>query len=313
MIKNFAIIIAAILIVGISVAQNCSCNKIYETDLRSLTIKPDSFQIKKDWLSSVVLNRTQLLDSITDYANYRLAASYSMLNNLDSACLYLNQFLDMSIDDRCILVDERFNNLRNDYHFWSAITKRIEQHYLVCLDSCVNKEYALKLFYLGVKDQKYRKYYPTLRQSFDGIEWAKNDLQNDSAFSCLVKKYGFPSLSKVGKLASTAGFLIIQHGKTKYKHYRMLVKAYKKGDFEAALYAKTLDRWRTDHHRKQLYGTSWYRSHKTTPIYGDKWVLEPVKDFKNLNKRRLSMGLCTIEEELTKNPNQVIPNEYYQK
>lgn len=294
-------------------AQSCICNKSYETDLGSLIIKPDSFQLEGDWLSSIEFNRKKMSDSVTDYTIYRLASSYSMIYKLDSAYKFLSKFIDISNDDRCIIVDEKFNNLKEDSLYWASIMGRIEHGYLMCLDSLIDKEFALKLFFLGTKDQKYRKYYPKLQQSFELSEWNENDMQNQATFTLLEKKHGFPTLSKVGRLASNAGFLIIQHGNTKYRHYRKLVKAYKKGDYESILYAKATDRWRTEHHKKQVYGTSWYRSYKTTTIYGDKWVLEPVKDFKNLNKRRLLLGFCPIEEELSKDPSKIIPNEYYKR
>lgn len=307
------ILIASLFTLHITYGQNYICKKCYETDLRSLVIKPDSFQRKGDWLSSIEFNKKKMLDSITVYDNYRLAASYSMINNFDSAFKYLNRFIDISTDDRCIIVDKKFDNLKKNIFFWESVIRRIEHGYLTCLDSMVNKEYALKLFYLGIKDQKYRKYYPILQQPFEPEEWPRNDLQNDSIFTAMVKKYGFPTLSKVGRLATNAGFLIVQHGNTKYKHYREVIKAYKRNDYESILFAKVVDRWRTEHNRKQIYGTSWHRSTETSLIYGDKWVLEPVKDFRNLNKRRHSIGLCPIEEELEKDTNQIIPKEYYRK
>ncbi len=311
--RIFCIVIVTSCLFCAAKAQECSCSKIYEKGLISLIIKPDSFQLKKDWLSSIEFNKRQLSDSATDYAIYRTAASYSMAGNFDSAYKYLNKFMDMSKDDRCIIADEKFNNLKNDTLRWMSIIRRIEHGYFMCLDSTANKEYAIKLFYLGVKDQKYRKYYPILQQPFEPEEWPRNDLQNDSIFTAMVKKYGFPTLSKVGRLATNAGFLIVQHGNTKYKHYREVIKAYKRNDYESILFAKVVDRWRAEHNRKQIYGTSWHRSNETSLIYGDKWVLEPVKNFRNLNKRRHSIGLCPIEEELEKNTNQIIPKEYYRK
>ncbi len=49
--------------------------------------------------------------------------------------------------------------------------------------------------------------------------------------------------------------------------------------------------------KEQLYGTQLYRNKKTEKKYGDKNVLYPVKDFKNINERRKQIGFSISIED----------------
>ena len=54
-----------------------------------------------------------------------------------------------------------------------------------------------------------------------------------------------------------------------------------------------------DLHRKQLYGTQLIQNRKTQKKYPGKFVLYPVRDFKNVNTRRKNIGFKTTVEEYT--------------
>lgn len=288
--------------------------KSYETNFGyNFIVTRDTFQTKQQWESSICYNlgRLNRQNNPPAYHYYRLAVNYSMLNNTDSAHYFLKEYIRFSDDDVCVLIDPLFDNLRTDEIKWQDITKSIDSLYLLCLNNVANEEYALELFHLNPLDQKYRYYYP--RWGVWEYSRAYNqDSLNAETLKTLIKKYGFPTISKVGNYAAETAFLVIQHNPSLKKYYHQLFKAYRNNDFDSWCYARAKDRYLTLYlGRKQLYGTSWVHSTKTQKKYGDKYVLRPVRNFKNLNKRRASIGLKPIEETIEEDS--VIPEKYYKR
>ncbi len=275
-------------------------------------------QEKQDWIASIANNQFKADDTkaAIDAKSYRQAVNYAMLGNRDSAFHYLNLFLNNDVADYAVVVDPLLNTLKQDTLRWKAVITRIEEGYLACLDSSVNKEYALQLFYLSIEDQKCRFYYPVWQIDYDSCHIM--DMRSDSIFDLLVKKYGFPTISLVGQHASKAGCAIIQHatfGKSYRERYKAVVKAYKNNDYDPQGYAKVKDRWLIMHNRRQLYGTNWLMStsKKFQKKYGNHYILEPVRNFKKLNERRAALGMESIEAYMENFPNYMIPEKYYRK
>lgn len=105
-------------------------------------------------------------------------------------------------------------------------------------------------------------------------------------------KYGYPGKSKVGgSLASTA-FLVIQHADLAYqeKYLPLIAEAANKGELDKGSLALLIDRIRMRKGQKQLYG-----SQVVDADHDGKWELHPIEDEENVNKRRETMGLGTIE------------------
>lgn len=294
--------------------------KIYETPChaRVFIVTKDSLQSVNNYKASIGEN-LKILEISPDKALYRLAISYSNLDNRDSAFYYLNKFIDCSKDDRLIILDKNFDNLRKDSVRWKQITNKIENLYLAELKNVNNKELALQLFYLGIEDQKYRLFLPAMKQietDSNGRFSIRVDNTMDTKLKEIVKKHGMPGISDVGLLGSKNIFLLIQHSfKIKRAYYKAIEKLYKKNDFPPLDFALLKDAYLSDRNRKQIYGTqlvSAFKKWKKT--YDGKMILYPVKDFKNVNQRRKEIGFqSTVEEyvESWNNPRYVIPREYY--
>jgi len=111
----------------------------------------------------------------------------------------------------------------------------------------------------------------------------------------IIARYGWPGRSLVGKEASLAAFLIIQHADYEYqKRYFPLIKeAMKKGEIRPQEVALLEDRILMHEGKKQLYGSQLRRNNMT-----GKYELWPVEDEENLDKRRASVGLEPIAEYL---------------
>jgi hypothetical protein len=298
-------------------------NKIYETEYnnRIVIIRKDSLQEKEDYQTSIQQN-LNALSTDREVSFYRLSISYSLLNELDSAFYYLNKYINCSKDDRLIILDKNFDNLRLDSTKWKIILGNIESLYLSEIDSATNKALALRLFHLGIEDQKYRLYLPALGQvetDSNGVFKMRvtNDLVNE--VEDIVKKYGIPKISEVGKLASKNMFLLIQHSpRIKWKYYREIKRLYLQNEFNPLDYALLRDAYLVDRNRKQIYGTQMVSAYKRRwkKKYEDKMILYPVRDFTNVNQRRFAIGFkSTVEEYVSSwnDPNYIIPSNYYVK
>ena len=71
------------------------------------------------------------------------------------------------------------------------------------------------------------------------------------------------------------------------------------------------DRALMSRNKKQIYGTQIIKK-SDDKKYPNQFYLYPVKDFKNVNKRRKEMGFKeTVEEWIKRRPDAFIPKEYY--
>lgn len=277
-------------------------------------------------MESNLMCQTQLLDADSqiqqETAYYRLAVNYALLGNIDSSYYFLDKFITVAEDDRVALVDKDFDILRQDSLKWQILINKIEKNYLSCINEATNPELALKLFYLGIDDQRYRLYLPSLGQipmdkDSNGVVRyiIYGPFKEQIEFEKIIKKYGFPTITMVGKSGSSYAFLLLQHSSIIKRYYKKVKKAFKLGDINPLDFALLTDRYLMDCHRKQLYGTQFYQTNRTRRKYPNELILYPVKDFKNVNDRRFKIGFTSTVEEYTESfgSNHIIPQTYYEK
>ena len=296
-----------------------SIKKMYEKHPNKINIcKQDSLQKEGEYRASInayIANQNNIKDPLIVY---RMSINYAKLGIFDSAFLYLNHYINISEDDRMIIVDKNFDILRGDVEKWIMITKKIEKGYLQELDSLKNKDFALQLFYMGIEDQKYRTYLSALEQ----IEYDSNgrfriyiNHEEIRQLEYLIKKHGYPTIAMVGYLASTNAFLVLQHSDKINRYYHKIKKSHKQGNIDSQDFAMLTDRRLMDKKRKQLYGTQLFKDSKLTERkYPEKYILWPVRNFKNVNDRRKKMGFSeTVEEYIASwtGGNCIIPPKYY--
>lgn len=104
----------------------------------------------------------------------------------------------------------------------------------------------------------------------------------------IIKKIGWPTISKVGKEGSRSAWLIAQHSDRDvgFQEYCLnLMKNVPEGDVKSYHIAYLTDRILVNRRRKQIYGTQFFRNRKKELCY------YPVRDFKNLEKRWKEMGV----------------------
>jgi hypothetical protein len=145
----------------------------------------------------------------------------------------------------------------------------------------MNKIIKNKILSLVKKDQKMRKS-STSKWNF------KVDKENTNELKKVIKKYGWPDFDLVGKEASKGAWLIAQHADhdVKFQEYclNLMKEKLKDNKIEPQYFAYLTDRVLVNQDKPQLYGTQFY-------LKNNKLIPRPIKDTKNLEKRRKKFEL----------------------
>lgn len=104
--------------------------------------------------------------------------------------------------------------------------------------------------------------------------------------------YGWLSIDDIGERANLAQFLVIQHADslTQLTYLPMMRQAVKNGKAQASQLALLEDRILVRQGKPQLYGSQLHSNEK------GKYVFYPIQDEANVNQRRATMGLGTLEQ-----------------
>ncbi|KIO75534.1 hypothetical protein TH53_19980 [Pedobacter lusitanus] len=128
----------------------------------------------------------------------------------------------------------------------------------------------------------------------------KIDSINIEKVERIITKYGYPGKTLVGEPENTAVFYAIQHSNKIPKYYQLIEKAGKAKELPYKYTAMMLDRKLTGEGKEQVYGTQVYMEMINNPKTGKKEPFEyvmPIKDAKNVNKRRKEAGFDSTVEE----------------
>jgi len=138
--------------------------------------------------------------------------------------------------------------------------------------------------------------------------------ENAHALDEIINTIGYPTIDKVGKEASEAAWLIIQHAIEQPSFLRkcltLLENAVSKNKANPINLAYLTDRIAVSEDKIQLYGTQfdWDKNGELSPNLFD--------DLTKVNNRRKSIGLNTLEEQTelirkqAKAENQLPPTDY---
>ncbi len=121
----------------------------------------------------------------------------------------------------------------------------------------------------------------------------KVDINNTAFLKKVVKRYGWPKISEVGKKVAMAAWLILQHSPDKkFMEECLSLMEVMPDEVEPTNLARTIDRVRILNGKLQYYGTHFRQKSD------GKYEIMPTEDKKHLEKRRKAMGLPTVEEML---------------
>jgi hypothetical protein len=148
-------------------------------------------------------------------------------------------------------------------------------------------------------------------------EMANLHNKNAKILNKIIDTIGYPTIDKVGKEASEATWLVIQHsiGQPDFmrKCMNILEKAVNENKADPKNLAYLIDRIAVFESKPQLYGTQfdWDENGELSPNLFD--------DLINVNQRRKSIGLNTLEEQAeiirkqAKNENRSSPTDFEER
>ncbi|MFD3000301.1 DUF6624 domain-containing protein [Pontibacter toksunensis] len=159
------------------------------------------------------------------------------------------------------------------------------------------KDIAERIIELKNADLEFRDKLVESKQLGEGYnaEMAKIHDENAKILNQIIDTIGYPTVDKVGKEASEAAWLVIQHsiGQPDFmkKSLKLLEVAVDENKASSIHLAYLTDRVAGFEGKPQIYGTQfdWDEDGELSP--------KPFDDLTKVNQRRKSIGLNTLEEQ----------------
>lgn len=210
--------------------------------------------------------------------------------------------MDLGARSEDVITDTDFNSLHSNPK-WDVLMAKLKERYLSENPSITHPEQGVKLWLLGIEDQRFRM----LSKNFK-LPRGQQGMMVDGGrllkeVEAIVTLYGWPTVAMVGEKGSESAFLIVQHANpSDIKHYLpIVVAAAQKGEIKRKWAAMMIDRHLLQSYDIQLYGTQFGNRGKRNKVTGIvEWtplMPEPIVDEENLAERRKSVGLDPIESD----------------
>lgn len=221
-------------------------------------------------------------------------SAFSLLNTIATSYAYANY--------PQISNDNDLNPLHKDKR-WKVLLEKVQQN-LTQKEAKLNKPLIQQLDSIRKEDQEYRGRTNDIEVNY-GIDskemkdlWKiihEKDSINFTKVKAILDQYGWLGADVVGAEGNTTLFLVIQHADLKNQevYLPMMREAVKTGKAQARELALLEDRVALEQGKKQIYGSQLIRNPRT----GED-TLAPIEDFKNVDKRRLSVGLQPLDDYL---------------
>jgi hypothetical protein len=151
----------------------------------------------------------------------------------------------------------------------------------------INKSLASELIQMAKIDQDMR-----MNWIYKDADWEEAiDKTNQKRLKQIVSKYGWPTISSVGKRASNAAWLIVQHAPDlKFKEKCLeLMEQLPPSEVKTANIAYLKDRVLVRNGKPQIYGTQFNGFGKNIKVCN-------VQDFEHVDERRAGVGLGKFAE-----------------
>ncbi len=287
-----------ILLLVVSISTNVKGQ--VEQSSEALIAKAGLFHLQKDYKNAIVYFEKAFRQFRPDALNaYKAAGSYSLDSNSRKAFDYLNLALSLGWTEADWLSsDPYFDNLRNSNpKRW----KRLEK---TAFEREAKYERRLKLpalrkqiSQMTIKDQRlrYKRTQTSDKNEINTInkQIRESDFKNLEAAKAIIRQYGWPKISDIGKDGQNNLWLIIQHADHDALFQQLALSAMEKlkGTSEINLenYAFLYDRVQCNLNFKQLYGTqvNWLNNGKASGF-------RPIIKEDQVDSRRKDMGLFSL-------------------
>ncbi|MBK9592926.1 MAG: hypothetical protein IPO32_15995 [Crocinitomicaceae bacterium] len=151
-------------------------------------------------------------------------------------------------------------------------------------DQGIRNELALRVRAFGRLSKEVNEVYPIMRY-VDSVNCLK--------VTKILDEHGWLGATEIGSSGNTTLFLVIQHSdlQVQEKYLPMMRQAVEDGKAEASSLALLEDRVLLGQGKKQLYGSQIEYDPLTL-----KYLVSPIEDEPNVNKRRAEVGLDPLED-----------------
>ena len=266
-------------------------------ELGKIFLLADTLKVNNtvDWQISKIKNDTSAI-RIKLLNDYNLAICYVAKNNIDSTYYYLSRSITNSPNfNRLILSDTDFYPLHS-LPCWKTITDKIDSVFLASIPNVSQPKLAVELFHIFVLDQKARGY----GLKFPDRSTMTIDSLNLIRIEEIIKEYGWPTYTMVGKVAADGAFMVIQHSNNQIqkKYLDQLLDAAKRKEASSQSVALLQDRITSEDFHYQIYGTQVFQTKDPATGKLSKYTYFPIQDEENVDKRRKEMGLIPLKDYL---------------
>lgn len=266
----------------------------YETFIAKASL----FHVQKEYKNAIAnFEKAFLIQQPNALYAYKAAGVYALDQNKSEALRYLNLALDEGwTETDALVIDPYFDFLRNNAEAeWQIIIEKAkskEQQYEKTLKL---PDLRKRINIMTIQDQKLR--FAKSQTNNTGEIEILNQQINDSDFKNLneakeiIKNYGWPKISEIGREGQNNFWLIVQHADQDILFQKLALSKMEKliGTKEIDLenYAFLYDRVQCNLNYKQLYGTqvNWTQNGKASgfrPIIKEGQVDKRRADFKLL-------------------------------
>lgn len=161
------------------------------------------------------------------------------------------------------------------------------------MDKIKFEDISREIIKMGKEDQKCRLDLQSWEENKKMIE--ELDMEHTKSLKTIIADIELPTISKVGKKAALYAWLIAQHSPDKKfrAKYLTLMKKHL-DDIDPINLAMMQDRVNMENGKPQIYGTQFQQDKSGV------FVLWKVRDGKNLDTRRIKLGLSPIAEYVKK-------------
>lgn len=238
---------------------------------------------------------------VTPSDKYNAACTWALANQPDSAFAHLLAISENGDYTRLshIQIDQDLTSLHSDKR-WNTVISNIKKHKAI-KEANYDQKLVATLDQVYMDDQK-------LRHQIDGIEkkygWESDEMShhwkkihvmdsiNLKKVTQILDTKGWLGADKIGPNGNSTLFLVIQHAdvETQKKYLPMMREAAKDNRAHPANLALLEDRVAMHEGKRQIYGSQIQRNQTT-----GEYFVYPLQDPDNVNKRRSSVGLGTIE------------------
>ncbi len=278
-------------------ASNAQSDSLYH----SLIAKASLLHLQKEYKSAITYYENafqiQRPDALT---SYKAAGMYSLDGNADKAFQYLQLSLSSGwTEAQWLSFDEYFDYLRN---FYPEKWKTMEELAFI-KESQYEKNLKLaalrkEINSLTLNDQRLR--YQKIQAKTDSARKSISrqimnlDIQNMNQAQEIVRQYGWPKISAIGKDGQNNLWLIVQHADHDVRFQQTALKAMEKlkgtNEINMENYAFLYDRVQCNLNYKQLYGTqvNWTNNGKAS-------AFRPILEEYKTDKIRKEIGLQPLQ------------------